>query len=93
MVAAENEEQCFRLNMLYDWGETVSMISKEAVEMMGLSPSKQAKRIIKGLGGATTVSKGTCALTLVAQNGDPRTATAWEVGEIASIPGVTLQRL
>ncbi len=87
MVAAENEGQCFRLNVLYDWGATVSMISEEAVEMMGLSPSKQARRIIKGLGGATTVPKGTCALTLVARNGDRRTVTAWGVGEIASIPG------
>jgi hypothetical protein len=87
MVAAENEGLCFRLNVLYDWGATVSMISEEAVEIMGLSPLKQAKRIIKGLGGATTVSKGTCTLTLVARNGDRRTVTAWEVGEIASIPG------
>jgi hypothetical protein len=59
MVAAENEGQCFRLNILYDWGATVSMISEEAVEVMGLSTTKQAKRIIKGLGGVTTVSKGT----------------------------------
>jgi hypothetical protein len=28
MVAAENEGQCFRLNVLYDWGATVSMISE-----------------------------------------------------------------
>ncbi len=88
MVAAENEGQCFRLNMLYDWGATVSMISEEAVEIMGLSTVKQAKPIIKGLGGVTTVSKGTtCMLTLVACNGDRRTVTAWEVGEIASMPG------
>jgi hypothetical protein len=33
----------------YDWGATVSMISEEAVEIMGLSTVKQAKRIIKGL--------------------------------------------
>jgi hypothetical protein len=59
MVAAENEGQCFRLNVLYDWGATVSMISEEAVEVMGLAITKQAKRIIKGLGGMTTVSKGT----------------------------------
>ncbi len=51
MVAAENEGQCFRLNVLYDWGVTVSMISEEAVEVMGLAVTKQAKRIIKGLGG------------------------------------------
>jgi hypothetical protein len=70
MMAAENEGQCFRLNMLYDWGATVSMISEEAVEIMGLSTVTQAKRIIKGLGGVTTVSKGTCTLTLVARNGD-----------------------
>jgi hypothetical protein len=63
------------------------MISKEAGEIMGLSPLKQAKRIIKGLGGVTTVSKGTCTLNLVARNGDRRTVMAWEVGEIASIPG------
>ncbi len=87
MVAAENEGQCFRLNVLYDWGATMSMVSREVMEMMGLSPSKQAKRIIKGLGGATTVSKGTCTLTLVARNGDCRTVTAWEVGDIASVPG------
>jgi hypothetical protein len=87
MVAAENEGQCFRLNVLYDWGATVSMISEEAVEVMGLSIAKQAKRIIKGLGGATTVSKGTCTLSLVARNGDRKTVTAWEVGEIASLPG------
>ena len=47
MVAAENEGQCFRLNVLYDWGATVSMISEEAVEVMGLATAKQAKRIIK----------------------------------------------
>ncbi len=76
MVAAENEGQCFRFNMLYDWGATVSMISEEAVEIMGLSTMKQAKRIIKGLGGVTTVSKSTCTLTLVARNGDRRTVTA-----------------
>jgi hypothetical protein len=63
------------------------MISEEAVEVMGLSTAKQAKRIIKGLGGATTVSKGTCTLSLVDRNGDRRTVTAWEVGEIASLPG------
>ncbi len=87
MVAAENEGQCFRLNVLYDWGATMSMISEEAVEVMGLSITKQAKRIIKGLGGATTVSKGTCTLNLVARNGDRKIVTAWEVGEIASLPG------
>ncbi len=76
MVAAENEGQCFRLNMLYDWGATVSMISEEAVEVMGLATTKQAKRIIKGLGGAATVSKGTCTLGLVARNGDRKTVTA-----------------
>jgi hypothetical protein len=65
----------------------VSMISEVAVEVMGLSISKQAKRIINGLGGATTVSKGTCTLSLVARNGDRKTVTAWEVGEIASLPG------
>ncbi len=65
----------------------MSMISEEAVEVMGLSIAKQAKRIIKGLGGATTVSKGTCTLSLVARNGDRKTVTAWEVGEIASLPG------
>ncbi len=87
MVAAENEGQCFRLNVLYDWGASVSMISEEAVEVMGLVSTRQAKRIIKGLGGATTVSKGTCTLGLVARNGDRKTVTAWEVGEIASLPG------
>jgi hypothetical protein len=87
MVAAENEGQWLRLNVLYDWGATVSMISEEAVEVMGLAVTKQAKRIIKGLGGVTTVSKGTCTLSLVARNGDRKTVTAWEVGEIASLPG------
>ncbi len=87
MVTAENKGQCFRLNVLYDWGATVSMISEEAVEVMGLAVTKQAKRIIKGLGGVTTVSKGTCTLNLVARNGDRKTVTAWEVGEIASLPG------
>ncbi len=87
MVAAENEGQCFRLNVLYDWGATVSMISEEAVEVMGLAVTKQAKRIIKGLGGTSTVSRGTCTLSLVARNGDRKTVTAWEVGEIASLPG------
>jgi hypothetical protein len=33
------------------------------------------------------VSKGTCTLSLVARNGDRKTVTAWEVGEIASLPG------
>ncbi len=32
--------------------------------MMGLAVTKQTKRIIKGLGGVTTVSKGTCTLSL-----------------------------
>jgi hypothetical protein len=40
MVAAENEGQCFRLNILYDWGATLTMISEEAVEVMGLSITK-----------------------------------------------------
>jgi hypothetical protein len=44
------------------------MISEEAREVMELSIAKQAKLIIKGLGGATTVSKGTCTLSLVARN-------------------------
>ncbi len=73
--------------MLFDWGATVSMISEEAVKVMGLVVTKQAKRIIKGLGGVTTVSKSTCTLSLVARNGDRKTVTAWEVGEIASLPG------
>ena len=33
------------------------------------------------------MSKGTCTLSLVARNGDRKTVTAWEVGEIASLPG------
>ncbi len=33
------------------------------------------------------MSKGTCTLSLVARNGDRRTVTAWEVREIASLPG------
>jgi hypothetical protein len=78
MVATENEGQCFRLNVLYDWGTTVSMISVQAVEVMGLVVTKQAKRIIKGLGGVTTVSKVTCTLSLVARNRDRKTVTAWE---------------
>ncbi len=41
------------MNVLYDWGATVSMISEEAVEVMGLAITKQAKRIIKGLGKST----------------------------------------
>ncbi len=86
MVAAENRGQSFRLSVLYDWGATMSMVSREAIEMMGLLPSKQAKRIVKGLGGVTTVSRGTCAVSLVARNGDLRTVTAWEVRDIASLP-------
>jgi hypothetical protein len=87
MVVTENKGQCFILNVLYDWGATVSMISEEAVEVIGLVVMKWAKRIIKELGGVTTVSKGTCTLSLVARNGDRKTVTAWEVGEIASLPG------
>ncbi len=33
------------------------------------------------------MSKGTCTLSLVARNGDRKTVTAWEVCEIASLPG------
>ncbi len=33
------------------------------------------------------MSKGTCTLSLVARNGDRKTVTAWEVDEIASLPG------
>ncbi len=43
MVAAENEGQCFRLNLLYDWGATVSMISEEAVEVMGLTVTSRPR--------------------------------------------------
>jgi hypothetical protein len=86
MVAAENGGQCFRLNVLYDWGATMSMVSREAIETMGLAPAKQVKRIVKGLGGVTTVSRGTCTVSLVARNEDLRTVTAWEVGDIASLP-------
>ncbi len=64
MVAAENGGQCFRLNVLYDWGATMSMVSREAIETMGLAPAKQVKRIVKGLGGVTTVSRGTCTVSL-----------------------------
>jgi hypothetical protein len=87
IVAVEKDGQCFRLNVLYDWGATTSLVSREAIDMMGLSPSKQTKRIVKGLGGATTMSRGTCTVSLVARNGDLRVVTAWEVGTIASIPG------
>jgi hypothetical protein len=87
VVAAENGGQCFRLNVLYDWGASMSMVSREAIDMMGLSPSKQAKRVVKGLGGATTMSRGTCTVSLVARNGDLRAVMAWEVGAIASLPG------
>ncbi len=50
VVAVENGGQCFRLHVLYDWGATTSMVSREAIDMLGLSPSRQAKKIIKGLG-------------------------------------------
>jgi hypothetical protein len=86
MVAAENGGQCFRLNVQYDWGATMSMVSREAIETMGLAPAKQVKRIVKGLGDVTTVSRGTCTVSLVARNRDLRTVTAWEVRDIASLP-------
>jgi hypothetical protein len=43
VVAAESSGQCFRLNVLYGWGATMSMVSWEAIDMMGLSPSKQPR--------------------------------------------------
>ncbi len=82
VVAVENGGQCFRLNVLYDWGASTSMVTREAIDMLGVSPSRQAKKIIKGSGGATALSKGTCTVSLVARNGDLRAVMAWWPGRL-----------
>jgi hypothetical protein len=43
--------------------------------------------VIRALGGATVHSKVMCAVPLVEWNGDLKTVSAWEVGEIATLPG------
>ncbi len=73
--------------MLYDWGATTSVATREAIGTLDLIPSKQAKKIIRGLGGLTALSKSTCTIPLMARNGDLRAMTAWEVENIATLPG------
>jgi hypothetical protein len=63
------------------------MVAREAINILGLTPSRQAKKVIKSLGVVTALSKGTCTVSLVARNGDLRAVTAWEVGSIATLPG------
>jgi hypothetical protein len=86
VVAVESGGQCFRIVVLYDWGATTSMVTREAVNTLGLTSTKEAKKIIRGLGGVTTLAKSTCAIPLVARNGDLRVVTAWEVENIATLP-------
>ncbi len=86
VVAVENSGQCFRIVVLYDWGGTTSLVTREAIHTLGLIPSRQAKKIMKGLGGVTTLSIGTCTVPLVARNGDLRAVTSWEGGNITTLP-------
>jgi hypothetical protein len=57
VVALENGGQCFRIVVLYDWGVTASMVTRDPANTLGLTPSKQAKKMIRGLGGVTVMAK------------------------------------
>ncbi len=85
VVAVESGGQCFQIVVLYDWGATTSMVTREAISTLGLTSSKQAKKVITGLGDVTVLSKS-CAIPLVARDGDQRVVTAWEVENIATLP-------
>ncbi len=50
VVAIENGGQCFRIALLYDWGATESMVTREAVNTRGLLPSKQTTKVNRDLG-------------------------------------------
>ncbi len=78
VVAVESGGQCFQIVVVYDWGATMSMVTREAISTLGLTPSKQAKKVITGLGDVTVLSKSTCSIPLVARDGDQRVVTAWE---------------
>jgi hypothetical protein len=39
VVAMENGGQCFRIIVLYDWGATASMVTREAANTLGLTSS------------------------------------------------------
>jgi hypothetical protein len=53
VVAVESGGQCFSIVVVYDWGATASVVTREAANTLGLTPSKQAKKVIRGLGGVT----------------------------------------
>ncbi len=57
VVDVENRGQCFRIAVLYDWGATASMVTREAANTLGLLPSKQNTKVIRGLGGMTIQSR------------------------------------
>ncbi len=46
MVAVENWGQCFCIAVLYERGLTASMVTREAAIVLGLSPTKQATKMI-----------------------------------------------
>jgi hypothetical protein len=87
VVAVDSGGQCFWIVVLYDWGAIASMVTREVANTLGLTPSKQVKKVIRGLGGVTALAKSTCAIPLMARNGDLRVVTAWEVENIATLPG------
>jgi hypothetical protein len=87
MVAVEIEGQCFGIAMLYNWGVTTSIVTRTATDTLGLHPTRHHLTTIQGLGGKMTQSKVTYAVPLVARNSDIKMVFAWEVGDIASLPG------
>ncbi len=50
VVAIENRGQCFRIAVLYNWGATASMVTREVANILGLLPSKQTTKVIRDLG-------------------------------------------
>jgi hypothetical protein len=63
------------------------MVILEAANVLGLTSSKQVKKVTRGLEGVTALAKSTCAVPLVTRNGDLRVMTAREVENIATLPG------
>ena len=71
---------------LYDWGATVSVITKESASDLKLVAVPKPCKLIRGLGGRVTTSSRCYLVPLVSRTGAVKTITAWEVDEIAFLP-------
>jgi hypothetical protein len=88
-IRVEGAGKVGRLNALYDWGATVTLVTHAAAEKAGLERRRQPVAAIAGLGGRCTMDNSYYMVPVVDGNDKVRIVKALGVDHIATLAATT----